>query len=96
MAHSLEVRSPLLDHRLMELAAGLPGAWKLARRTTKKVFKDALRPWLPDHILDRPKKGFAVPLGDGSEPSSYTSHERSSSIAAPSTAVSFARAASGS
>jgi asparagine synthase (glutamine-hydrolysing) len=63
MAHSLEVRSPLLDHRLMELAAGLPGGWKLAGRTTKKVFKDALRPWLPDRILDRPKWGFAVPLG---------------------------------
>ena len=63
MAHSLEVRSPLLDHQFMELAAGLPGAWKLAGRTTKKIFKDALRPWLPDHILDRPKWGFAVPLG---------------------------------
>jgi asparagine synthase (glutamine-hydrolysing) len=63
MAHSLEVRSPLLDHRLMEIAASLPGAWKVAGRTTKKVFKDALRPWLPDRILDRPKWGFGVPLG---------------------------------
>jgi len=63
MAHSLEVRSPLLDHHLMEIAAGLPGEWKLKGRTTKKVFKDALRPWLPGHILDRPKWGFAVPLG---------------------------------
>jgi asparagine synthase (glutamine-hydrolysing) len=62
MAHSLEVRSPLLDHELMELAAGFPGAWKLAGGVTKKVFKDALRPWLPGHILDRPKWGFAVPL----------------------------------
>jgi asparagine synthase (glutamine-hydrolysing) len=62
MAHSLEVRSPLLDHRFMELAAGLPGSWKLQGRTTKKIFKDALRPWLPDHILDREKQGFAVPL----------------------------------
>jgi asparagine synthase (glutamine-hydrolysing) len=62
MAHSLEVRSPLLDHEFMELAAGLPGAWKLEGRTTKKVFKDALRPWLPDHILHREKQGFGVPL----------------------------------
>ena len=62
MAHSLEVRSPLLDHRLMELCAGLPGAWKLAGGTTKKIFKDALRPWLPGHLLDRPKWGFAVPI----------------------------------
>jgi asparagine synthase (glutamine-hydrolysing) len=64
MAHSLEVRSPLLDHRLMEIAAGLPGEWKLAGGTTKRLFKDALRPWLPDHILDRPKWGFSVPLGN--------------------------------
>jgi asparagine synthase (glutamine-hydrolysing) len=63
MAHSLEVRSPLLDHELMELAASLPGAWKLDGGVTKKVFKDALRPWLPERILDRPKWGFAVPLG---------------------------------
>jgi asparagine synthase (glutamine-hydrolysing) len=62
MAHSLEVRSPLLDHRLMELCAGLPGAWKLAGGTTKKIFKDALKPWLPQHVLDRPKWGFAVPI----------------------------------
>ena len=62
MAHSLEVRSPLLDHVFMELAAGLPGSWKLDGRTTKKVFKDAVRPWLPDRLLDRPKWGFAVPL----------------------------------
>jgi asparagine synthase (glutamine-hydrolysing) len=64
MAHSLEVRSPLLDHAFMELAAGMPGSWKLSGDTTKKVFKDALRPWLPDHILDRSKWGFAVPLGE--------------------------------
>jgi asparagine synthase (glutamine-hydrolysing) len=62
MAHSLEVRSPLLDHRFMEMAAGLPGSWKLQGRTTKKVFKDALRPWLPNHLLDREKQGFGVPL----------------------------------
>jgi asparagine synthase (glutamine-hydrolysing) len=62
MAHSLEVRSPLLDHVFMEMAAGLPGGWKLKGRTTKKVFKDALRPWLPDHLLRRRKQGFGVPL----------------------------------
>jgi asparagine synthase (glutamine-hydrolysing) len=64
MAHSLEVRSPLLDHQLMEFAASLPAEWKISGLTSKKIFKDALRPWLPDHILDRPKQGFAVPLGD--------------------------------
>jgi asparagine synthase (glutamine-hydrolysing) len=62
MAHSLEVRSPLLDHEFMELAAGFPGAWKLSGGTSKKLFKEALRPWLPDHILHRPKSGFGVPI----------------------------------
>ncbi len=62
MAHSLEVRSPLLDHELMELCAGFPGAWKLRGGTTKKLFKDALRPWIPGHLLDRPKWGFGVPI----------------------------------
>ncbi|MGI8596949.1 MAG: asparagine synthase (glutamine-hydrolyzing) [Thermoleophilaceae bacterium] len=62
MTHSLEVRSPLLDHRFMETAAALPASSKLDGSRTKRVFKDALRPWLPDHILDRPKMGFGVPL----------------------------------
>jgi len=61
MAHSLEVRSPLLDHEFMELCAGFPGQWKLSG-TTKKLFKDALRPWLPNHLLERPKWGFGVPI----------------------------------
>jgi asparagine synthase (glutamine-hydrolysing) len=64
MAHSLEVRSPLLDHELMEMTAGFPGSWKLSGRTTKKIFKDALRPWLPTHILDRAKWGFGPPIGN--------------------------------
>jgi asparagine synthase (glutamine-hydrolysing) len=64
MAHSLEVRSPLLDHRFMEMAARLPASVKLDGKTTKRIFKDAVRPWLPDHILDRPKMGFGVPVGE--------------------------------
>jgi asparagine synthase (glutamine-hydrolysing) len=62
MAHSLEVRSPLLDHELMEMSAALPGHLKLNGGMTKKIFKDALRIWLPGHILDRGKAGFAVPI----------------------------------
>lgn len=46
----------------MEMAAALPGGVKLDRGTTKRIFKDALRPWLPDGILDRSKQGFAVPI----------------------------------
>jgi asparagine synthase (glutamine-hydrolysing) len=62
MAHSLEVRSPLLDHRFMEVVASMPASAKARGRRTKVAFKDALRPWLPDHILDRTKMGFGVPL----------------------------------
>ena len=64
MAHSLEVRSPLLDHVMMETAAGLPSSSKLSGRVKKKVLKDALRQWVPDHILDRPKMGFTPPVAD--------------------------------
>jgi asparagine synthase (glutamine-hydrolysing) len=64
MAHSLEVRSPLLDHVFMEMAAGLPVSGKIDRRNPKRLLKDAVRCWLPDHILDRPKHGFGIPLAD--------------------------------
>ena len=64
MAHSLEARSPLLDHEFMQMAASLPAEMKL-RGTEKKVgLRDALRAWLPDDILDRPKRGFEVPIAD--------------------------------
>jgi asparagine synthase (glutamine-hydrolysing) len=62
MTHSLEVRSPFLDHVLVELAAGLPASMKRRGRRSKVALKDALRRWVPDHILDRPKMGFSVPL----------------------------------
>jgi asparagine synthase (glutamine-hydrolysing) len=63
MAHALEVRVPLLDdHALVEWISGLPPVWKLRGREGKYLFKKALRPYLPDAILYRPKMGFAVPL----------------------------------
>jgi asparagine synthase (glutamine-hydrolysing) len=64
MAYSLEVRSPLLDHTFMEFAATLPAETKLDGRRSKRLFKEALRPWLPDRILNRKKQGFTVPLGE--------------------------------
>jgi asparagine synthase (glutamine-hydrolysing) len=64
MAHSLEARSPLLDVAVMELAASIPAALKVRGLEKKVVLRDALRGWLPDEILDRPKRGFAVPLAD--------------------------------
>jgi asparagine synthase (glutamine-hydrolysing) len=62
MAHGLEARSPFLDHQLMELAASIPAEYKVRGREKKWILREALRGWLPDDILDRPKQGFSVPL----------------------------------
>jgi asparagine synthase (glutamine-hydrolysing) len=63
MAHSIEARVPLLDHRLMEFAATLPPEMRLRAGTGKYIFKEALRGVLPPSILNRPKQGFDIPLG---------------------------------
>lgn len=63
MAHGLEGRSPMLDHEFMEFAASLPANLKLRGVTTKYILKQAVRDLLPADIIDRPKKGFSVPLG---------------------------------
>jgi asparagine synthase (glutamine-hydrolysing) len=62
MAHSLEVRVPLLDHRLVEWASSLPPGLKLRASTGKYIFKKALEPELPRDVLYRAKMGFRVPL----------------------------------
>ena len=62
MAHSLEVREPLMDHPLIEWAATLPESLKLAGGEGKLVLKKALEQMLPNEILYRQKMGFAVPL----------------------------------
>lgn len=62
MAHSLEARSPLLDHRLLELAAQLPVRFKLHGRRTKRVLRAAFADMLPPALAARPKMGFGVPL----------------------------------
>ncbi|RMH08939.1 MAG: asparagine synthase (glutamine-hydrolyzing) [Nitrospirae bacterium] len=62
MAHSLEARSPFLDHMVMEYVACLPPWMKLAGQQKKYLLKATLRHVIPDDILDRPKMGFCVPL----------------------------------
>jgi asparagine synthase (glutamine-hydrolysing) len=62
MAHALEVRVPLLDHKLVEFAATLPFDYKLRNGTSKAVLKHAVRDLLPASVFTRPKQGFAVPL----------------------------------
>jgi len=64
MAVSLEVRSPLLDHQFMELAAQIPSRLKLHHGETKYIFKEAIREMLPPSILERRKQGFGVPIGE--------------------------------
>ena len=64
MANSLEVRSPLLDHKLMELIARMPPNLKLHDGQGKYIFKKALESVLPRAILTRKKKGFAVPVAE--------------------------------
>ncbi len=62
MAHSLEVRVPLLDHKFVEWIANVPVSQKLRRGEGKYIFKRSLEGRLPDDILYRQKMGFAVPL----------------------------------
>ncbi len=62
MAHSLEVREPLMDHKLVEWLATLPSSLKVRGQEGKFLLKKAMEPQLPGDVLYRPKMGFAVPL----------------------------------
>ncbi|MDN3920454.1 XrtA/PEP-CTERM system amidotransferase [Roseateles violae] len=62
MAHSLEVREPLMDHEMVEWLATLPSSLKIRGGESKFLLKKAMEPHLPGDIMYRPKMGFAVPL----------------------------------
>jgi len=62
MAHSLEVREPLMDHKLIEWLATLPSTQKIRGQEGKYLLKKAMEPHLPNDVLYRPKMGFSVPL----------------------------------
>ena len=62
MAHSLEARCPLLDHRVVEIAAQQPSWRHGSATTTKQLFRRLVAEWLPAETLSRPKMGFGVPL----------------------------------
>jgi asparagine synthase (glutamine-hydrolysing) len=62
MAHSLEVRVPILDHKVVELAARMPSGWKLDGKISKHIFKEALKPVVPPFVFDRRKSGFSIPI----------------------------------
>ena len=62
MANSIELRAPLLDHRLVEFAVSLPERYKINLTKSKLVFKEALKSKIPESIISRPKRGFSTPL----------------------------------
>jgi asparagine synthase (glutamine-hydrolysing) len=62
MAHGLELRVPLIDHRLAEKLFALPGSWKLSKSTPKPLLVGALHGALPDEVVYRPKRGFTLPF----------------------------------
>ncbi len=62
MANSLEVRCPLLDHSLAEMANRIPNRWKMSEGKGKRILLKALGDRLPPELLTRPKAGFGIPL----------------------------------
>jgi asparagine synthase (glutamine-hydrolysing) len=64
MSHSLEVRPPFLDHRIVEFAASLPENYKLRGSRLKFLLKELMKGKLPDAILQRKKVGFDIPAHD--------------------------------
>ena len=61
MAHSLEVRPPFLDHRVVEFANSLPGDWKVRGGTLKFLLRELMRGRLPASVIERKKEGFDIP-----------------------------------
>src|SRR5712691_5376949 len=64
MAHSVEVRPPFLDHRLVQLVADLPGSIKIKAGRVKHILKEAVRDLLPAELVARPKEGFIMPINE--------------------------------
>ncbi len=64
MAHSIEVRSPLLDYRLIEMAFRIPHNYHIKNNTGKNILKKVAKKYIPNSFLNHPKKGFGFPLSD--------------------------------
>lgn len=64
MAHGLEVRTPFLDHRVVEFANSLPLKFKMNQKVGKIILRESFRDYLPQEIFNRPKQGFEIPIQD--------------------------------
>jgi len=64
MAHSLEVRVPLIDHKLVELMFSIPSSMKINQGSPKRLLVDSLKLKLPDSVVNRKKMGFTLPFND--------------------------------
>jgi len=74
MAHGLEVRVPFLDHEVIEYALRLPAAYKVHNGVRKWLHREVCRRYLPNEILRRPKRGFAVDVVDAWYRSAFGSY----------------------
>lgn len=62
MAYSVEVRSPMLDYRIVEFARTLPLSFRYEKNCRKKILRDILQEYIPESVFNQPKRGFAIPL----------------------------------
>jgi len=62
MAHSVEVRSPFLDYRLVELVSSIPGSVKIKNGVVKDILKKSITGLIPERVISRPKEGFVLPI----------------------------------
>ena len=64
MAYGVEVRSPFLDYRVIELARTLPISYRFHKGKRKRILRDILNEYIPESVFDVPKKGFSIPLAE--------------------------------
>ena len=64
MSNSLETRAPFLDHRIAEFSWQIPNEFKIKNNQTKFLLRETLRDYIPVSMIERPKTGFGIPIGE--------------------------------